>query len=102
MLFGYLFVRHAKQHVAPFIPARFLVGKEFGLMNGINFLYGVAVLGFAAPRAPLCGAAVRASRLGGRDSLDGTGTRDDRRGWVGRDDIYVAPAIGFPWLSGSQ
>ena len=43
----WLFIRHTKHHSAPFIPARFLLGRDFGVMNLINFLYGAAVLGFA-------------------------------------------------------
>jgi hypothetical protein len=35
-----LFVRHARRAPAPFIPARLLVGRGFGLMNLLNFLYG--------------------------------------------------------------
>jgi MFS family permease len=33
---------------APFISAEFLVGRGFGVMNLINFLFGASVLGFAA------------------------------------------------------
>jgi EmrB/QacA subfamily drug resistance transporter len=43
-----LFVRHARRASAPFIPARLLVGRGFGVMNLLNFLYGAAALGFGA------------------------------------------------------
>ena len=43
-----LFVRHARRASAPFIPARLLVGRGFGVMNLLNFLYGAAALGFSA------------------------------------------------------
>ena len=43
-----LFVRHARRAPAPFIPARLLVGRGFGVMNLLNFLYGAAALGFSA------------------------------------------------------
>jgi EmrB/QacA subfamily drug resistance transporter len=42
------FVRHSKRGEAPFIPANLLVGRGFGVMNLINFLYGCAALGFGA------------------------------------------------------
>lgn len=44
---GVLFVRHISRHAAPFIPARLLYGRGFGIMNLINFVYGGAVLGIA-------------------------------------------------------
>jgi EmrB/QacA subfamily drug resistance transporter len=47
LITAWLFVAHTKHHSAPFIPARFLLGRDFGVMNLINFLYGAAVLGFA-------------------------------------------------------
>jgi EmrB/QacA subfamily drug resistance transporter len=43
-----LFVRHARRAPAPFIPARLLIGRGFGVMNLLNFLYGCAALGFGA------------------------------------------------------
>jgi EmrB/QacA subfamily drug resistance transporter len=43
-----LFVRHARRAPAPFIPARLLVGRGFGVMNGLNLLYGAAAFGFGA------------------------------------------------------
>ena len=43
-----LFVRHTVRPSAPFIPAEFLVGRGFGAMELINFLFGAAVLGFGA------------------------------------------------------
>jgi EmrB/QacA subfamily drug resistance transporter len=42
------FARHTARAAAPFISASFLVGRGFGVMNLINFLYGSAALGFAA------------------------------------------------------
>jgi len=46
------FVRHSARAESPFISLRFLVGRGFGVMNLLNFLYGSAVLGFA-PLVPL-------------------------------------------------
>jgi EmrB/QacA subfamily drug resistance transporter len=43
-----LFVRHAVRAPAPFIPIRFLIGRGFGVMNVVNFLFGCAALGFGA------------------------------------------------------
>src|SRR6185437_6679489 len=43
-----LFARHTARSAAPFISAEFLVGRGFGVMNLINFLFGASVLGFAA------------------------------------------------------
>jgi EmrB/QacA subfamily drug resistance transporter len=43
-----LFVRHSRRSPDPFIPARLLTGRGFGVMNGLNFLYGCAALGFGA------------------------------------------------------
>jgi EmrB/QacA subfamily drug resistance transporter len=43
-----LFLRHARRDPAPFVPYRLLRGRGFGVMNLINFVYGAAVLGFAA------------------------------------------------------
>ena len=45
---GSLFVRHTATATAPFIPARFLAGRSFGVMNLFNFLVGAAALGFGA------------------------------------------------------
>lgn len=42
-----LFVRHSTRAHDPFIPLRLLRGRGFAVMNLINFLFGVAVLGFA-------------------------------------------------------
>jgi EmrB/QacA subfamily drug resistance transporter len=42
------FARHSAHARAPFIAAKFLVGRGFGVMNLINFLFGCAVLGFGA------------------------------------------------------
>jgi EmrB/QacA subfamily drug resistance transporter len=44
----YLFVRHARRAVAPFVPYRLLRGRGFGIMNLINLVYGAAALGFSA------------------------------------------------------
>ena len=43
-----MFARHTVRSSAPFISAEFLVGRGFGVMNLINFLFGASVLGFAA------------------------------------------------------
>src|SRR5260221_11171630 len=40
--------RHTAAVPSPFISAEYLVGRGFGVMNVINFLFGSAVLGFAA------------------------------------------------------
>ncbi len=45
---GIAFARHTARAGAPFISAEYLVGRGFGVMNVINFLFGSAVLGFAA------------------------------------------------------
>jgi EmrB/QacA subfamily drug resistance transporter len=45
---GFFFVRHIRTDPVPFIPARLLYGRSFGVMNLINFVYGGAVLGLAA------------------------------------------------------
>jgi EmrB/QacA subfamily drug resistance transporter len=42
------FARHIARSRSPFISAEYLVGRGFGVMNVINFLFGSAVLGFAA------------------------------------------------------
>ncbi len=41
------FVHHAGHAADPFIPLRLLRGSGFAVMNFINFVFGVAVLGFA-------------------------------------------------------
>jgi EmrB/QacA subfamily drug resistance transporter len=43
-----LFVHHSRSAASPFIPGHLLVGRGFGVMNLVNFLFGSAVLGFAA------------------------------------------------------
>ncbi len=45
---GWLFVGHVRRHPAPIISAEFLLGRSFGLVNLINFMYGAAALGFTA------------------------------------------------------
>jgi len=45
---GWLFIRHSKRDPAPFVPFALLRGRGFGVMNFINFIYGGAVIGFAA------------------------------------------------------
>jgi EmrB/QacA subfamily drug resistance transporter len=42
-----LFVRHSARATHPFIPLRLLRGHGFAVMNLINFMFGVAILGFA-------------------------------------------------------
>lgn len=46
------FIRHIARAPSPFVSLRFLTGRDFGVMNLLNFLYGSAVLGFA-PLVPL-------------------------------------------------
>ena len=48
LVFGFLFVRHTNRARDPFIPITLLRGRGFAVMNGINLLYGAAVLGFGA------------------------------------------------------
>ncbi len=43
-----LFVRHAKLAPNPFIALDLLVGKTFGAINGLNFLFGAGAFGFGA------------------------------------------------------
>lgn len=45
---GCLFIRHVRRHPSPVIPARFLLGRSFRLINLINFVYGAGALGFTA------------------------------------------------------
>ncbi|HEY0246984.1 MAG TPA: MFS transporter [Gryllotalpicola sp.] len=47
-LCGVLFVRHTRRAAAPFISMHLLIGRGFGVMNLINFLYGAAAIGFGA------------------------------------------------------
>ena len=42
------FVRHSARAAAPFVPLRLLAGRDFAIMNVINFLIGAAILGFGA------------------------------------------------------
>ncbi|GAA4179065.1 MFS transporter [Gryllotalpicola koreensis] len=46
--FGWLFVRHTRRAPHPFISLHLLIGRGFGVMNVINFLYGAAAIGFGA------------------------------------------------------
>jgi EmrB/QacA subfamily drug resistance transporter len=48
LIAGTGFARHTTRSRSPFISAEYLVGRGFGVMNVINFLFGSAVLGFAA------------------------------------------------------
>ena len=43
-----LFVRHSRRAVAPFVPARLLVGHGFGTMNLVNFVFGAFAIGTSA------------------------------------------------------
>ena len=43
-----LFFRHSARAAAPFVPLRLLIGREFAVMNAINFAIGSALLGFGA------------------------------------------------------
>lgn len=46
--FGIMFVRHIRRATHPFVSMQLLVGRGFGVMNLINFLYGAAAIGFGA------------------------------------------------------
>jgi EmrB/QacA subfamily drug resistance transporter len=48
IVLGFLFVRHANRHPAPFISINLLRGRGLGAMNAINFLFGATALGFGA------------------------------------------------------
>jgi EmrB/QacA subfamily drug resistance transporter len=48
VVLGWLFVRHTRRAPAPFISLHLLIGRGFGVMNLINFLYGAAAIGFGA------------------------------------------------------
>jgi EmrB/QacA subfamily drug resistance transporter len=43
-----LFVRHSARAPAPFVPLKLLAGRDFAIMNVINFVIGSAILGFGA------------------------------------------------------
>ncbi len=43
-----LFIRHSARATAPFVPLRLLAGRDFAVMNTINFFIGTAILGFGA------------------------------------------------------
>ncbi len=43
-----LFVRHCARAANPFVPLKLLAGRDFAIMNVINFLIGSAILGFGA------------------------------------------------------
>lgn len=43
-----LFVRHSARAPAPFVPLKLLGGRDFAIMNLINFVIGSAILGFGA------------------------------------------------------
>jgi EmrB/QacA subfamily drug resistance transporter len=42
------FIRHSARASGPFVPLRLLVGRDFAVMNTINFVIGSATLGFGA------------------------------------------------------
>lgn len=42
------FIRHSARAPAPFVPLKLLGGRDFAIMNLINFVMGSAVLGFGA------------------------------------------------------
>ena len=42
------FVRHSARSADPFVPLKLLTGRDFAVMNVINFLIGAAILGFGA------------------------------------------------------
>lgn len=65
LVLAVLFVQHTRHSATPFIPWRLLRGKGFGAMNLINFLFGIAALGFG-PLLPLY-----AEQRFGLDGLEG-------------------------------
>ena len=42
------FVRHSARAPAPFVPLKLIGGRDFAIMNLINFVIGSAILGFGA------------------------------------------------------
>jgi EmrB/QacA subfamily drug resistance transporter len=48
VVFCVLFVRHTRRAADPFVSMNLLIGRGFGVMNLINFLYGAAAIGFGA------------------------------------------------------
>jgi multidrug resistance protein len=47
VIMGYVFVKHTKRAVSPFVPKRLLMSREFAPINLINLLYGTVALGFS-------------------------------------------------------
>lgn len=45
---GAVFVWHARRAADPFIPARLLYSRGFGITNGVNFLFGGATAGLGS------------------------------------------------------
>lgn len=43
-----VFVRHARRDTDPFIPARLIYGRGFGITNSVNFLFGGATAGLGS------------------------------------------------------
>jgi len=43
-----LFIRHSRRTAAPFVPVRLVVGRGFGTMNLVNFLFGSFAIGTSA------------------------------------------------------
>ena len=75
-----LFVRHARRATAPFIPARLLVGRGFGVMNLLNFLYGGGRARLQRAGPAVRRAAVRDRQPGGRHAAHRPRGRHDQHG----------------------
>jgi EmrB/QacA subfamily drug resistance transporter len=88
------FARHASRAESPFISLRFLIGRGFGFMNVLNFLYGGAVLGFA-PLIPL----YAAERYGLSALASGTLLTTRAVGMVATSAlaVYLLRRTGYRW-----
>ena len=71
------FVRHSGRAAAPFVPLRLLVGRDFAIMNVINFLIGIAILGFGALVPLYAEDRYHLPTLAAGTLLDGQGRRHD-------------------------
>jgi EmrB/QacA subfamily drug resistance transporter len=45
---GFLFVWHIRRHPSPLVPIELLRGRDFGALNTVNIMFGMAALGIAA------------------------------------------------------
>jgi EmrB/QacA subfamily drug resistance transporter len=88
------FARHAGRTESPLISLRFLIGRGFGFMNVLNFLYGGAVLGFA-PLIPL----YAAERYGLSALASGTLLTTRAVGMVATSAlaVYLLRRTGYRW-----